>query len=164
MKFCKRCGSRIDENAIFCQNCGERVNGDNSTAGYNPYGDTYNTFGGYGYYPVCDTAPSMLIAVIAFLSWQIGLIMWFFFRRSRPGKARSAIKGLLSQICVGIPIVGAVLWVIWKNEDSKRDLAKVSGISALVGAGLYALIILLSVILTLTGLIEPGIFVSLPIA
>jgi hypothetical protein len=163
MKFCKRCGSRIDENAIFCQNCGERVNGDGPTVDYG-FGGGYNTFGGYGYQPFYDNTPSMAVAVLSFMFWQAGLIMWFFFRRSRPGKARSAIKGLLSSACVGMPIIGAVLWVIWKNDDTKRDLAKVASISALVGAGFYALIILLSVVLTLTGAVDAGLYASLPIA
>jgi hypothetical protein len=63
-----------------------------------------------------------------------------------------------------MPIIGAVLWVIWKNDDTKRDLAKVASISALVGAGFYALIILLSVVLTLTGAVDAGLYASLPIA
>lgn len=146
MKFCKRCGCRIDENAIFCPTCGAQVNGDTPR-----YGNTFDPYGGGVYNPVYDTAPSKFIAVISFLFWQVGLIIWFFCRQTRPGKARSASKGALGGVCFGMPILGAVLWVLWKDDQSKRDYAKVCGISALVGAGIYALAIALSVVLSLAG-------------
>ena len=151
MKFCKRCGSRIDENAIFCSNCGAAANGDTPNFGYgfNPYGG--NPYGGNPYTPTYDTAPSNFIAVISFIFWQAGLLIWFFCRNTRPGKARSASKGALSSLCLSIPIVGAVLWVLWKDDVNKRDYAKVCGISAIVGVGVYAFFILLSAVLTLLG-------------
>ena len=162
MKFCKQCGNRVDENAIFCPNCGARINGDGPSVNYGPYGGGYNTFGGYGRQPVYDTAPSMLIAILSFVFWEVGLIVWFFCRHNRPGKARSAAKGALASACFGMPIIGAVLWVLWKDDVNKNDFAKVCAISAIVGAGIYVLLIGASIILTLTGAIEAGPYFTLP--
>lgn len=161
MKFCKSCGNRIDENAIFCPSCGARVSGEGPTVNYGPYGGG-DPFGGYGRAPVYDNAPSMLVAVISFIFWQAALVIWFFCRYNRPGKARSAVKGALSSVCFGMPVIGAVLWAIWKNDPVNRDYARVCSISAIVGAVFYALVILASVILTLTGAVDSGAYFTLP--
>lgn len=149
MKQCRNCGHGIDENAIFCPNCGARVNGDGPEINFGSFGG-YNTYGGYAYQPV-DNAPSKLVAVLSFMFWWIGLAVWFFCRYTRPGKARSALKGLLSSACFSIPFVGAVMWALWKDDPTKRDFAKVSAVSAIVGAGYYALLAIFAIILTLTG-------------
>lgn len=162
MKFCKNCGRELDENAIFCSHCGTRANGDGPKINFDNFGGGFNTYGGYDYQPYYDTAPSKFIAVISFLFWQAGLLIWFFCRRTRPGKARSAAKGALSSACVSMPIIGAVLWVLWKDDPSKQDYAKVSAISAIVGAGIYALLIVLSFVLTLTGVVNEEFYFSLP--
>lgn len=162
MKFCKNCGAQIDENAIFCSHCGSRINGDGPKINFDNFGGGFNTFGGYGYQPFYDTQPSKFIAVISFMFWQAGLLIWFFCRHTRPGKARSAAKGALSSACVGMPIIGAVLWVLWKDDPNKQDYAKVSAISALVGAGIYALLIVASIVLTLTGAVNQEWYFSLP--
>lgn len=164
MKFCKFCGNQIDENAIFCPKCGSRVNGESS----NPYGGqntSYNPYGGFGYqnpYPVYDTAGSKAVAVLSFIFWQAGLILWFFWRRSRPGKARSAAKGTLANVCVSLPVFGAAVWLLWKDDFDKKDFAKVAGISAIVGAVIYAITIIAVVILYATGVVDAGYNFSLP--
>ena len=143
MKFCKNCGNAIDDNAIFCPRCGAHANGESQRA-------SYNTYGGYGQ-PYYDTSESTLLAILSFIFWQVGLIVWLFCRQTRPGKARSAAKGLLSSFCVGMPIVGLVIWVLWKDDYQKKDYARVSGISAIVGAVLYVVLIASIVGLTLLG-------------
>lgn len=163
MKYCKNCGAVIDDNAIFCSHCGSRINGDGPKINFDNFGGGFNTFGGYGYQPFCDNQPSKFIAIISFLFWQAGLLIWFFCRHTRPGKARSAAKGALSSACVGIPIVGAVLWILWKDDPSKQDYAKVCGISALVGVGVYVIMIVASIILTLTGAVNQEWYYSLPV-
>ena len=162
MKYCKNCGAEIDENAIFCAHCGSRINGDGPKINFDNFGGGFNTFGGYNYQPFCDTQPSKFIAVISFIFWQVGLLVWFFCRHTRPGKARSAAKGALSSACVSMPIIGAVLWILWKDDINKQDYAKVSAISALVGLGVYAVFILLAVVLTLTGAVNQELYFSLP--
>ena len=137
MKFCTNCGSRIDENAIFCPNCGARVNGEKThtnNGGYDPYG-TYR-------YPIYDTQPSLAVAIISFVFWQAGLITWLFCRTSRPGKARSAAKGLLANICFSLPIVGAIIYALWRKDGENADYAKVAGISAIVGGAFYLVLII----------------------
>lgn len=152
MKFCKNCGCHLDENAIFCPRCGARANGDII--------NTYNTYGGYGYQSV-DNKPSKLIAVFSFIFWWIGLIVWFFCRHTRPGKARSALMGLLASACFSMPFVGAILWAFWKDDPSKQDFAKVGARSAIVGACFYAFFIVVSIILKLTGLADAGWYLPL---
>lgn len=158
MKFCKNCGNAIDDNAIFCSKCGSRTNGDGPRVNF----DTFGGFGGYNQYPVYDTTGSAALAVVSFLFWQVGLIVWLFCRHTRPGKARSAAKGALGNACFGMPVLGLVLWILWKGDYQKKDYAKVCGISAIVGAALYALLIVGMVILTLTGAVDEGYYSSFP--
>ena len=162
MKNCSCCGNSIDENAIFCPYCGARANGDGPRVNYEPYGGGFSMFGGYNYQQFVDNQPSKAVAILSFIFLYLGLIIWFTCRRSRPGKARSAIKGMLSSACVSIPLIGAALWIIWKDDYTKRDLAKVGGISAIVGAGIYGLMMIASIILTLTGALDSGFYISIP--
>ncbi len=159
MKFCKYCGNSIDENAIFCPNCGARVSGDGprtntgAFGGYDPYG--YSA-------PAYDMQGSMLVTIISFLFWEVGLIIWFFWRMSRPGKARSAAKGALANVCLGMPVLGAALWLVWKDDIGKRDYAKVCGISAIVGVGIYVFMIAALVVLYATGAMDAGYYTDIP--
>lgn len=158
MKFCKNCGNAIDDNAIFCKNCGTRVNGDDPHFGRNPF-DRYNPGRPYVEY---DTQGSMLVAVISFLCWQAGLVLWLVWRFSNPGKARSAAKGALASACVSMPVLGAVLWLIWKDDMAQKDYAKLCGISAIVGIALAVLSFVFVIIIKLLGMPNFGIDPSLP--
>ena len=156
MKFCKKCGNAIDGNAIFCSSCGARVNGDEPRVNQNPYGSFNNPYGGYGGYgyPVYDTRESTPVLILSFIFWQIGILLWLLWRRTRPGKARSASKGALAYASVSMPILGAVLWLICKDDESKRDYTKLCGICAIVGAAIYAVLIVVSLVLSMTGVID----------
>ena len=162
MKYCPNCNSAIDDNAIFCPNCGARANGDGPTVNFGMYGGGYGSPYGYGYEPFCDNKPSKLVAVLSFAFWQVALAVWFLCRRTRPGKARSAANGALSSICVSIPFIGAIVWLIWKDDPTKRDYANVAGISAIVGAGIYALLIILSIALSIAGYFGAELYFALP--
>lgn len=159
MKFCKYCGNRIDENAIFCPSCGARVSGDNPHVNHNPFN---NMYGPNGYAPAYDTKGSLLIAIVSFLCWEAGLIIWFLWRYTHPGKARSALKGTLANVCVGMPVLGLILWLVLREEEARKDYAKVCGIAAIVGGAIYALTIVLAVVLTVTGVIDAGFYSSFP--
>lgn len=160
MKYCKNCGAPIDDNAIFCTRCGSRVNGDGPTVNFNTFSGGYNTSGGYGY-PQIDNEPSKIIAVLSFIFWWIGLAVWIFTRHTRPGKARSALKGLLASACFSLPILGAVMWALWKGDPDKDEYAKVAAKSAIAGVILYAVWALLSVVAVLTGAIDAGYYVEI---
>ena len=139
MKFCNNCGKAIDDNAIFCQHCGTRVNGDNPThSGFNPYGGFGGGYNPYGGYPVYDTRGSWLVTLVSFFSWQIGVIIWLVCRRTRPGKADSAAKGGLVSACMSMPVLGLALYVVWREEPQRQTYARIAGISAIIGAALYA--------------------------
>ena len=163
MKFCTNCGKQIDDNAIFCPHCGTRTNGDSASytdnggfggfGGFNPYGPFSSP---YHTYPVYDQRESKLISVISFLSWQIGLILWIVFRSSRPGKARSAAKGLCAGISVSLPILGGVLWMIWRDDENMRDYARLAGICAIIGAAVYALLIGALVLIGVADILAEG--------
>ena len=136
MKYCEYCGSKIDDTALFCPNCGASQSGgaksNNRSEGgcVPPVNLDFSPAGGRRV--VRDAGKrSGWVAVLAFLFWWAGLIMWLVWKDTKPGYAISAAKGALSALCVGIPIAGLVLWVLWKND--RPELAKVCGISAIVG-------------------------------
>ena len=145
MKFCKNCGTQIDDNAIFCHNCGARTNGDNpqNAYGFNPYDNR-------GYFGV-DSRGSILISAFSFCIWYIGLLLWFFYRNTRPGKAASAMKGALAGVSFQYPVVGLILWLLWRKDPLERELAKVSAISAIVGASLGVVSAIVLFILAMSG-------------
>ena len=60
--------------------------------------------------------------------------MWLFWRNTRPGKARSALKGLMSIASFNIPLLGLLFWLLWRKEPGKQEYAKICGISAIAGA------------------------------
>ena len=149
MKFCNKCGQEIDDNAIFCHRCGARTNGDNPN---NMFGfDPYN--GGFGY---VDTRGSKLIAVLSFFFWQVGIVLWFMWRRMRPGKAESALKGTLAGACFQLPVLGLVLWFLWRKDAQNRELARVGAISAIAGAAISLASSVILVILSHFGLFNPN--------
>lgn len=154
MKYCKNCGAQIDENAIFCGRCGCRVNVDGPTINFDTWGGQ-NPYGAYGYHQV-DNQPSKLIAVLSFMFWWVGLIIWILCRHTRPGKARSALKGLLSSACFTLPVLGAVMWALWKGDVEKDSYAQVAKYSAIAGVIFYAVWALLSVVAVLSGATEAG--------
>ena len=143
--ICKKCGAQIDENSIFCPYCGTRTNGEstNSGFGFDPYSGT--TF----FAP--DSRESRLVAILAFCFWQVGLILWLVWRRVRPGKAMSALKGTLSATCFQFPVAGLVLWLLWRNDNENRKLAKIGAVSAIVGASFIAVAAILLLVLAYSG-------------
>lgn len=158
MKYCRNCGNSIDENAIFCPSCGTRVSGDNPKVNTNPF-DRYNPGYTTGYY---DTTGSTLIAVVSFLCWEAGLIIWLLWRYSHPGKARSAAKGALANVCVGMPVLGFVLWLVFREDFARKDYAKVCGICAIVGGAVNLLVVIVVIVLHVTGAVDAGFYTSFP--
>ena len=134
MKYCTRCGKPIDESAIFCTECGAMQGA--------PMAKT-RTYGKE------DLAPHGGFAFLCFLFPIVGLILWFYWKDTKPGRASSAAKGSLANICFGSPILGVILWAVWKQ--TYPDFAKVCVISAIAGAIFSAVIYGIYFILILTG-------------
>ena len=107
-----------------------------------------------------DTEGSKLIAFVSFLCWEAGLIIWLLWRYSHPGKARSAAKGALANVCVGMPVLGFVLWLVLREDATKHEYAKVCGVSAIVGAIVVGVGAVLLAIMKLVGI---ELFTSIPL-
>ena len=104
MKYCTYCGSQLDDNALFCPNCGAKqsTNNANSTSGERSFFEEHafgNTYSGRGAFSSNDplvTERSRGITVLSFIFPIVGLILWLMWRYTKPGKATSAAKGVLT--------------------------------------------------------------------
>lgn len=151
MKNCKNCGAQIDEGSIYCPYCGtrydekkkkEKATQDSSFGSggsYDPkYGYIPNYSGtGTGYGGPIYEGRSNWVAVLCFCFPIVGLILWYTWRFTKPGKADSAANGALAAVSFGSPIIGAALWHIWRY--SRREQSKICGIAAIIGA-IFALV------------------------
>lgn len=161
MKNCNRCGAEIDEGAIFCPYCGSRYdersqkkeNTENNTGGggsYDPkYGyipnySTYNPNNGYDH-TVNRMGGSFWIAALSFFFPIVGVILWYMWKYTQPGKAASAAKGALVSVCFGTPLIGIILWFVWRH--TRRELAKTCLIAGIIGAALVAIVQIVGLLL-----------------
>lgn len=127
MKYCTNCGRQIHEATIFCPYCGARGGrGGESYRGGNQYGGAGNQYGGAGNQyggggnqyqnanaqnPFETPKPEPTFKGKFHVGWfflgmvvpVVGLILFLVWRKSEPGKARSAGIGA---------IVGAALSII----------------------------------------------------
>lgn len=133
MIFCQNCGSPIEGDASFCPSCGSKIeNTANGRDADTAFSATDTVFGSTeSFVDTRDFTPHPGIAVLSFLIFWVGLIIWSVNREKRPGLATSAIKGVVSALCVAVPLAGLFMFIAWIKE--KRDFAKVAGISAIVG-------------------------------
>ena len=139
MKYCTYCGTQLDDATLFCPNCGAKqdvsntnTNSDGSFFAENAFGN--NSQGAPRAFFANDplvTERSKGITVLSFIFPIVGLILWLVWKDTKPGKSISAAKGALANTCFGMPLLGLILWVVWK--DTNPELAKPSGIAAIVG-------------------------------
>ena len=135
MKYCQYCGNQVEDAALFCPNCGakqEHTQGQGTESTVPPVDFNFgvkktNTFG-----LVDDGQRNKGIAVLCFFFWWMAIIFYFAWRDTKPGHVISAIKGALANVCFGMPLAGLIIWIIWKQEHP--EIAKVCGISAIIGA------------------------------
>ena len=127
MSFCSFCGSQVADGTLFCPNCGANLKKDASS-------DTAYTGGYFHTAPKRDYSESILIAAVAFLFPLVGLICWAAMKESDPGKATSALKGLWACLCCNIPIVGVIMFFVWRYD--KPDFAKIGLISGIISFAL----------------------------
>lgn len=115
MKKCKMCNNMVDEKVEFCPYCGgnsfEDVNYQQTSYVQNQtYYQPYQNNSGYPYYQYPTSKTNSQYP-------------------QKKGKFGWAVLGFL------LPIVGLILYAIW-NGERKGD-AKMAGIGALVGAGIF---------------------------
>ena len=145
MKYCSQCGKQIHEGAIFCPECGARQ-------GIPSYGSPFDfNRGPKGSYTAGQLGGSRVIAVLSFFVPLVGVILWYMWRYSNPGKSRSAAKGALSGLAVSYPIVGLVAWLFLRESD--RELSKVAGISAIIGGVISVVSLVISNVLVSMGVV-----------
>ena len=86
--FCSKCGKEIDDEAVVCVHCGCAVNSKPATG----VGD----------------APDTGYAILGFFFPIVGLILYLVNKDTYPLKAKSAGKGALISV-----IIGVVLYVLY---------------------------------------------------
>ncbi len=173
MKYCAYCGSRVDDSMQFCPNCGARQEAsfDTDSGARREGGDYANNkrsggdfdfarehFGGGVSNDPSAAKGSFWIALLSFFVPLVGLILWYTWRITKPGKATSAAKGALASICIGGPFIGLILWLIWK-DGPHRELAKAAGIAAIIGVVLSVL--LPFIIILLASVLDPEFYSTL---
>ena len=126
MSYCSNCGARVGDSAIFCPNCGASTSrGGSSDARYT---------GGYFHTaPTLDYTESVALAILSFIFPVVGIILWLACRSGSPGKATSALKGLWAYLCSYIPLVGFIMYFVWKRK--RPDFAKIGLVVALIYFG-----------------------------
>ena len=157
MKYCSNCGNQLEDSAIICVKCGCAANGstnDGFAGGYNPFSsyDPYNQNDSYStVYQVYDMRESWPIAILSFLMWKLGVIFWFVWRNTSPGKAKSATKGILARNAMQRPVLGLILWLLWKGDSRRNDYVKIAAVFTIIGASLIAVAALTVLMLNLFG-------------
>ena len=111
MKYCKNCGTQLEDDAVFCVNCGQKqVDGDNvKREGENNNAGNYNNYNGYNgnyNYSGADPsdAPSVGFGIIGALWWIVGLILYFVFKDKYPQRAKSCLKGIVIGIIIEVAL------------------------------------------------------------
>ena len=135
MKTCPFCSSSVEEGAAFCPECGAKMTTASATDG----GATVDTvFGASEAVDTRDHSPSTGVAVLSFLFWIVGLILYLLWKDIKPGKATSALKGVLVRFSLSSPLIGIIFYCVVK--DDYPELAKVCSIAAIVGVVLVFLL------------------------
>ena len=150
MRYCKRCGNKIDETTIFCPMCAQQQS--------EPVSFGAQRQRGAPVYTQSELKGSRAVAVLSFFFTVVGLILWLVFKDTRPGMANSAAKGALAGVCFGTPLFGLIFWLLWRN--TYPEYAKICGISAIVGAAFAFVYYILTLVLYSMGYYIPNDFLD----
>ena len=85
--YCTHCGKQIDDDAKFCPYCGQEVPAV------------------YQYEPINNDGSSLMFQLVGFLFPIIGFVLYTFYYRKSPLKARSAGIGALIGLIVNIVLL-----------------------------------------------------------
>ncbi len=130
MKYCQSCGQQIPDTANFCPTCGA------------PQNSGYGGFGGYGdgRGPIYEVdAPSRLLAFVGFFFPVVGLIMYLYWRRSMPLKARSAGRGALAGVIlqIALEIIVVILGYVLEIDSFSYELYEFAKETVFVNSDLH---------------------------
>ncbi len=104
MKYCKYCGTQLEDDAVFCVNCGAKQveegsqsQSENQTDSANPnyFNNMHSGNANYQNDANTDDAPSIGFGILGFLFPLIGLILYLVWKDTTPLKAKSCGKGAL---------------------------------------------------------------------
>ena len=106
--YCKYCGKIIDDDSKYCVNCGNNMNNDN--------GET-----------ISADEPSKGFAILGFFIPIIGLILYLFYERKQPKRAKSAGKGALIGFITKIVVytVIVILYIIFASSMIKSTMGNI---------------------------------------
>lgn len=88
--YCPRCGKSIDGEAQYCPYCGACVG---------------NIVGGNKYATTPDDRGGIIWFLVGFFTFWIAIILWVIWHNNYPLRARSIMKGFLTQIVFSIIMV-----------------------------------------------------------
>ena len=121
--FCTKCGKEIDDNSTFCINCGESVNKQNNSSG-DPFNNQYNQNGQFsgGQF---NGGP-----------YNGGQFNGQSYGQNQqpyrqPYAQPDAPSAGFAWLCFFFPLVGLILYIIWKDTYPLK--AKSCGKGALIG-------------------------------
>lgn len=118
MKYCTKCGSPSEDNAVFCSNCGEKFGEQPpqpqySQPPYQPpvYGAPYQQPYRQPAAPQKASDGKFIFGLIGFFIPLAGLILWLVLKDEREGDAKRAGRGALISIILSF-ILGIASFVL----------------------------------------------------
>lgn len=102
MKYCSRCGEKVDENAKFCQSCGcslENHNTDNNNTDNNTNNENKNPSFNLN---ISKDSINLLLLILGVFVPIVGLVLYIVYKDSDPEKAKSAGKGAIIGVLISV--------------------------------------------------------------
>ncbi len=124
--YCQYCGTNLPDGVAFCPNCGAPTNS------YNQSSNNNGTYSGYNSYQNSNNNSNYNNQQQNYQNWSY---QYSNTQQTRPEDKKSIILNIIAFLC---PIIGLILWLVWRKERPIR--AKSIGIAALVGVAFEIII------------------------